>query len=219
MARDVMAQLIDHGEVRRGMLGVTIQSVTPEMADSAKLSDVRGAIVSSVAPGSPADKAGVKQGDVIVAIDGAPVADSNVLRNQVARRQPGTEMKLTVMRNGREEVLMAELGRLAADGATNAEGAPASGGLGLSVRPLTPESADWLGIGADEGLLVTKVEPGSQAEEAGFRAKDVIEQVNGKPVDSASSFQDAMKQSGGRPALVLTHRQGQTLYLTLRADA
>ena len=114
---------------------------------------------------------------------------------------------------------MAELARLAADRAANAEGAPASEGLGLSVRPLTPESADWLGIEADEGLLVTKVEPGSQAEQAGFRAKDVIEQVNGKPVDSVSSFQDAMKHSWGRPASVLTHRQGQTLYLTLRANA
>jgi S1-C subfamily serine protease len=104
MTRDVMAQLIDTGSVQRGKLGVTIQPVTPDIAASIRLGDVRGALVNSVEAGGPAEKAGVKRGDVIVAIDGTPVSDSNTLRNHVAEHKPGTEMKLTVVRNGREGV-------------------------------------------------------------------------------------------------------------------
>ena len=93
MTKDVMAQLIDTGSVQRGKLGVTIQPVTPDIAASLRLGDVRGALVNSVEAGGPAEKAGVKRGDVIVAIDGMPVSDSNTLRNHVAEHKPGTEMK------------------------------------------------------------------------------------------------------------------------------
>src|SRR5262245_53503521 len=148
MTRDVMAQLIDTGEVQRGKLGVTIQPVTPEIAASLRLGDVRGALVSSVEAGGPAAKAGVKRGDVIVPINGAPVSDSNTLRNHVAEHKPGTEMKLTVVRNGREESLTAKLGRLNGENASaRGENSSRDGHLGLSVQP------------GEGGLVVTAVEP------------------------------------------------------------
>ena len=142
MTRDVMAQLIDTGSVQRGKLGVTIQPVTPDIAASLRLGDVRGALVNSVEAGGPAEKAGVKRGDVIVAIDGMPVSDSNTLRNHVAEHKPGVEMKLTVVRNGREESLTATLGRLSGEKAdAKRESEPADGHFGLSVQPMTPDTA------------------------------------------------------------------------------
>ena len=166
--------------------------------------------------GGPAEKAGVKRGDVIVAIDGAPVSDSNTLRNHVAEHKPGTEMKLTVVRNGREESLTAKLGRLAGETAdAKREKAPADGHLGLSVQPVTPETAKQLGIERERGLVVTAVEPASAAEEAGFQPRDVITEVNGQRVESVADFKSAIGKSEGRPALVLANRNGQSVYLTL----
>jgi serine protease Do len=216
MTRDVMAQLIDTGSVQRGKLGVTIQPVTPEIAASIRLGDVRGALVNSVEAGGPAEKAGVKRGDVIVAIDGTVVSDSNTLRNHVAEHKPGTEMKLTVVRNGREESLTATLGRLARETAdAKGENAPADGHLGLSVQPVTPETAKQLGIERERGLVVTAVEPASAAEAAGFHPRDVITEVNGQQVDSVAALKSAIGKSEGRPALVLANRNGQSVYLTL----
>ena len=115
MAKNVMDQLVRTGRVRRGSLGVTIQPVTPEIAANLRLQEVRGALVNSVAPGSPAERAGLRRGDVITAFNGAPVADGNALRNAVAGSQPGTEVSLTVNRDGREEQLRATLGELNTD--------------------------------------------------------------------------------------------------------
>jgi S1-C subfamily serine protease len=112
MAKNVMDQLVRTGRVRRGSLGVTIQPVTPDVAASLRLQDVRGALVNSVSPGSPAERAGLRHGDVITAFNGTPVADTNSLRNAVAGTQPGTEASLTVNRAGREEQLRVTLGEL-----------------------------------------------------------------------------------------------------------
>src|SRR5262245_27130604 len=219
MTRDVMAQLIETGSVQRGKLGVTIQPVTPDIAASIRLGDVRGALVNSVEAGGPADKAGVKRGDVIVAINGATVIDSNTLRNQVAEHKPGSELKLTIFRDGREQSLTAKLGRLADQVSErrddDSEGAPAGGHLGLTVQPVTPDTAARLGIDRESGLVVTAVEPASAAAEAGFQPRDVITEVNGQHVNSVSDFRSAMGKSEGRPALVLANRNGQSLYLTL----
>jgi len=219
MTRDVMAQLIDTGSVQRGKLGVTIQPVTPDLAKSLRLGDARGALVSSVENGGPAEKAGVKRGDVIVAINGTAVSDSNTLRNQVAEHKPGTELKLTVVRDGHEQALTATLGRLPNQVADRRdgddEGALADGHLGLSVQPVTPEAASRLGLDRDSGLVVTAVEPDSVAAEAGFQPRDVITEVNGQHVNSVSDLRSAIGKSEGRPALVLANRNGQPLFLTL----
>ncbi|HYE65547.1 MAG TPA: Do family serine endopeptidase, partial [Pyrinomonadaceae bacterium] len=146
MARNVMDQLIKSGKVRRGQLGVTIQPVSSEIAQSLGLQEARGVIVNSVQPGSAAERAGIRQGDIITAFNGAPVNDSNSLRNRVASTQPGTEVTLTVSRDGREQQLRATLGELAVSaegrGTQDGGGRGASGGrLGINVEPLTPDLA------------------------------------------------------------------------------
>ena len=199
------------------MLGVTIQPVTSDIAASLRLDNVRGALVNSVEAGGPADKAGVKRGDVIVAINGVPVRDSNTLRNHVAEQKPGTEMKLTVVRDGREESLTATLGRLAGEIADakreNAPDRTAIWACPCSRSRQRPRSSS--ASRREHGLLVTAVEPASAAEAAGFQPRDVITEVNGQQVDSVAALKSAIGKSEGRPALVLANRNGQSVYLTL----
>ena len=114
MAQNVMQQLIKTGAVRRARMGVTVQGVTSDMAQSLGLKDVRGALVSGVEAGSPAAKAGIERGDVILAFNGEPVSDSNTLRNRVASSQPGSTASVTILRNGREETKQVTLGELEA---------------------------------------------------------------------------------------------------------
>src|SRR5262249_25302284 len=115
MARNVMDQLIKNGKVRRGMLGVVVQPVTSDLAATLGLADVRGALVSQVNPGAAAERAGIRRGDVITAVNGAPVNDGNSLRNQIARMQPGSEVTLSITRDGRERQVKAALAELKAD--------------------------------------------------------------------------------------------------------
>ncbi|HEX4950553.1 MAG TPA: DegQ family serine endoprotease [Blastocatellia bacterium] len=221
MARNVMVQLIKGGKVRRGMLGVTIQPVTAEIAANLGLKEVRGVIVSGVNQGSPAERAGLKQGDVIIAFNGSPVGDSNTLRNQIASTPPGTEVTLTVRRDNQEQQMRATLGEYTPEAAQanspEGEGGEASGQFGMSVAPLTPELAARLGLprGA-QGLAVTEVDPMGTAADAGLRAGDVIEQVNRQPVRTVADLKTALERTGDRPALVLINRRGNSLFLTLQ---
>jgi Do/DeqQ family serine protease len=216
MARNVMSQLIEHGEVRRGRLGVTIQSLTPALAESLALSGTSGALVGHVEAGSPASTAGLQPGDVITAVNGESVRDSNILRNEIAALKPGTNVKITVLRDGKEQIVTATLAEL--EGAS----APASGrggndrdsAFGFSVEPLTSVRARELGVQTSRGLVVTSVEPGSRAAAAGLRPGDVIEQVDRKAVSSGGGLKTAL-ETGDKPALLLIHRGGVTLFVAL----
>jgi Do/DeqQ family serine protease len=216
MAETVMTQLVTNGKVHRGQLGVTIQGVTDEMAKSLGLDRVEGALVSKVVAGSPADKAGVERGDVIVSVDGERLADGNALRNRIASLAPGTSVSLGLVRDGKPVTAPVKLGELRA---AKAESEPAEakegGKLGLSVEPLSPERAKQLGLETERGLLVAAVDPEGPAAEAGLRPGDVIQEVNRKPVADAASLKGAVKASGDRPALVLVSRNGESLFLTL----
>jgi serine protease Do len=210
MARNVMEQLVQGGAVHRGMLGVTVQAVTADIASSLGLPEVKGALVSAVTPGSPAERAGVRRGDVIVEIDGASVADSNALRNHVARLQPGTTTTLKVVRGGQERqvsVQLAELPRTAQDESSRPAREGSEGGLGLSVAP------------GQSGVEVTGVDPSGPAAEAGIRTGDVIEEVNGTAVRSASDLRSAVGHADGKPSLVLVRRGDQTIYVAVPARA
>lgn len=223
MARIVMDQLVKTGKVRRGMIGVQIQSVSADLAASLGLSTARGAIVSTVQAGGPGEKAGIKRGDVIVAINDQPIADSNNLRNTVAATAPGTPITVTLIRDGREQklnVTLAELPSSETARAGEGEGGPAtpSGKFGLAMEPLTADSASRLGLSAsDQGLLVTRVQPSGAAADAGIRQGDVIQEVNRQPVRTVPDFNAALLRSGTRPALILINRRGNIIYLTLRA--
>lgn len=216
MARSVMTQLIDNGEVRRGKLGVTIQGITPALAESLGLNGTTGALVGDVEAGSPAAKAGIKSGDVITAINGESVKDSNVLRNEIAQLQPGTSVKITVLRDGKEQILDATLGALQAAGNTPAAeaGGDRAGAFGLSVEPLTANRARELGVEVTSGLVVAAVTPGSRAASAGLQAGDVIAQVDKKPVTNGEDLRAALG-NGTRPALLTIHRGSVTLFVAL----
>src|SRR5688572_7020510 len=170
MAKAVMDQLVKTGKVRRGMLGVTIQSVSADLAASMSLPAARGAIVTSVAPGGPAEKAGVKRGDVITAVNNQPVIDNNSLRNQVASMAPGSNVNLTVLRNGRDQsvaVALAELPdrpREEGEETSSNEGGTSNEKYGLSLQVYTAESANRYGLDPDDqGLLVSRVDPAGGA--------------------------------------------------------
>jgi Do/DeqQ family serine protease len=206
MAKNVMDQLVNGGAVHRGMLGVTVQGITSDLAASMGLSQVKGALVSAVSAGSPAERAGVKRGDVILEINGQSVNDSNALRNQVSRLKPGTTVSLELVRGDQERqvsVQLAELPRTAGNGSTSPSSGGAEGGLGLSVVP------------GDSGVEVTRVDPSGPAADAGIRVGDVLEEVNGKSVRSASELRSAVGRSEGKPALVLVRRGDQTLYVAV----
>jgi S1-C subfamily serine protease len=226
MARSVMEQLLKDGKVRRGMLGVNIQNITDDTAKALDLKDRSGVLVSNVKQGSAADKAGVKRGDIITAINGEKVEDSNVLRNKIASTSPGTTVKLTVVRDGTVSDLSATLDELTAQDAKNPAGdnderglsspEEQSGKLGVTLEPLTPATAKQLGVDADAGgMVVTEVDPSGPAAEEGVARGDVIFEINRKTVNSLADVKSALENSGGRPILLLLSRRGQTIYLTV----
>ena len=227
MARDVMNQLVRTGRVRRGMVGVSIQPVTADLAVSLGLPAARGALVSEVQPGSPAERAGVRRGDVITGVNSTPVADYNAFRNTIARIQPGTEVALTVVRDGREQQLRATLAELPVESAEGGrpegggeENASGGGRLGVTVEPLTAESAARLELPRDaRGLLVTSVDPEGPAADADIRRGDVIQELNRRPVTTRDELRAALAGAGDRPVLLLVMREGRSSYLTVRLRA
>lgn len=222
MARMVMDQLVKTGKVRRGMIGVTIQSITPDLAASLNLPAARGALVSAVSPGGPGEKAGIKSGDVITAVNQQLIIDSNGLRNLVASTAPGTQVSVALLRDGAEQkvtVTLAELPAAQAARSTdgNEGGSPSAGKFGLTLEPLTAELATRLGISASErGLLVSKLEAGGAGADAGLREGDLIQEVNRQLVRTVADFSTALQRSGTRPALLLVRRREATIFLTLR---
>ena len=231
MAKGVMEQLVKTGKVHRGMLGVTIQNVTSDLAQQFGLKEIRGVIVNNVQPNSPADKAGVKQGDVIVGVGGVAVADDNELRNRVAQTAPGSSVDLTVVRNGQEQTLKATLDEFKAqkiaaedngDDDQNGDGnsqpsAPTDPKLGLSLQQITPQTAAQFGLkNITQGVVVTGVQAGGAADDAGISEGDVIQQINRQPVKSLADVQTALAKSDGKAALLLINHKGRTLFVTVQ---
>jgi serine protease Do len=227
MAKNVMEQLVKNGKVSRGMLGIGIQNVTSDLAQQFGLKEVRGVIVNSVKPNSPADKAGLKQGDVITAINGAPIDDTNQLRNRVADSKPGSEITLTIVRDGREQTAKAVLTefslekiaqRAQDDGEDSSapSNAPTNGKLGVSLQALTPQLAAQLGLkGVSGGVIVAEVEPGSPADDAGIQPGDLIQQINRQTINSTADVKNALAKSGNKPILLLVNRKNQTIFVTV----
>ncbi len=217
MAQQVMEQILQHGKVIRGWLGVVVQPVNPPMAKAFGLKDPRGALVGDVNSDSPAARAGLKQGDIVLELDGKPVADSRDLSLKVGLIAPGTEVKLKVFRDGAERELRVKLGEMPAKMAQSGgkTGRAAQSLEGLSVDELTADVARQLGLPpGTKGVVVSDVQPGSAVAEAGLRRGDVIQQVNHKPVTSVNEFQSTLGQ-GGQTLLLLINRGGSTLYVAI----
>ena len=225
MAKSVMEQLLKDGKVHRGQLGVNIQNITEDVAKSLDLKDTKGILVSNVRAGSAAEKAGIKRGDIITAINGEKIEDGNVLRNKVASSLPGTEIKLTVFRDGQEQEFTAKLDEFNVEDAkkeNQTEGenpenqSKPSGKLGLDLRPVTPDEAKKLQLpDSSSGLLVLDVDPNGAAANEGIAKGDVILEVNRKPVETIQEMQSALEKSGDKPILLLVARRGQVSYLTV----
>ncbi|REJ78783.1 MAG: DegQ family serine endoprotease [Acidobacteria bacterium] len=228
MAKSVMDQLIENGEVRRGMLGINIQNISSDLAEALGLDSTRGVVVSNVLTGSAAESAGLKRGDIIKKIAGEEVEDDNFLRNKVAGTLPGTTVKLTILRDGKEQQVDVRLGEFKTETAGSEErGAqeprteePNDGGkLGISLSPLTPEAAERLNIPTEvRGLVITEVDQGGPAAEKGLRRGDVIVEINRELVGTLSEARTAIAKSGDRAVLLLVSRRGQTFFVSVRPN-
>jgi serine protease Do len=221
MAKFVAPQLAEHGKVERGRLGVTIQPLSPELAKSFGLAQQDGALVSSVAEGSPAAQVGVRPGDVVVEYDGHKVGRTTDLSRMVAATPAGKQVTMKVMRDGKQMTLSPTIARLTEKGDEAVASATTEGDtrgrLGIVVEPLTPETARGLGTSEKQGLVVKSVQDGSPADQAGIRSGDVITEVNRQPVRSAEDLRRLVEQhKAGTSMLLLLKREGSARYLIVQ---
>jgi serine protease Do len=213
VATGVRDQLIEFGKVQRGRIGVTIQDVNQALADSFGLDRPRGALVSSVERGAPADDAGIKPGDVIIEVDGRGVEDSGDLPPMIAEVKPGTNTKLTLWRDKARKDVTVKVGELEDERVASADDAAGSEGgkLGLAVRPLNP--AEQQQAQTDGRLLVEEVT--GPAAMAGVQPGDVILAVNGRQVDTVKALREAVDGSAGTVALLIQRGEAQ-IYVPVR---
>lgn len=221
LARQVIDQLKSYKSVKRGWLGVSIQDVDENSAKALGLDSARGALVSNVTPGDPAEEGGVRAGDVIVSVNGVDIDDAGDLTRKIGNLLPGAKITLSVWRAGKTSNLVVVLGERNADKLAQGQngGSDETGEtvLGLSVRPVTAEEARALDLGNAKGLLVLDVEDGSAAQESGLRAGDVILEGNGRPLDSVKAFRDLVAGDGKAKGalMLLVQRQGQNVFRTI----
>lgn len=212
VACNVMNQVMEHGKVVRGYLGVLPQNVTPAMADALHLKQAGGVLIGDVTPGTPAAQAGLRRGDVILDVDGQKLDDSNQLRMRISLTPPGTTVNMRVLRDGAGKTVAVKLAELPGNMANNG-GAPAldsENGAASSREGVTVDSTKG------HGVLVTNIDPASPAAMAGLREGDVILEVNRKEVQSATDFDRALRNVNKGPTLLLVKRGENTIYLAVQ---
>jgi serine protease Do len=215
LAKELLPQLRGKGKVTRGYLGVLIQKVTPEIAESLGMDHGYGALVANVSKDGPAEKAGIKVGDVIVEFDGKEVKDSGDLPIIVARTPVDKKVRMKVLRDKKEVMLGVAVGELKEEEVVAS--VPEKGELGMTVQKVTPQMAESLGLEKPEGVVVTDVESGSAADEAGIRRGDVIVQIDRKPVRSVDEYKKSIAGiRKGKGVLFLVKRGDSTLFLALK---
>lgn len=225
MAKSVLEQLVTNGKVRRGRLGIGIQDLSDDVAESFNAKGKKGVIVTSVRPGSSAEKAGLKRDDIVIAINDEKIEDTNVLRNKVAGTLPGTQIKISILRDGSPQDITATLDEFENETAANGEKTPGGtedpakekgGKLGLGLEPVSPQMSKQLGLDVPQGLVVTEVDPSGPSASAGIARGDVVLEINRKAVNSVDDVRAALEAGSGKPILLLVSRRGQTVYLTVR---
>jgi len=219
MAKEVLPQLKDRGSVTRGWLGVAIQQMTPDLAKTFGLKQADGALVSDVVEGSPAEKAGLKQGDVIVEFDGRKVKSSTELPQIVGATPVGKEVVLKVVRDGTELPLQVKVGELKDEQLAAMVPSSTKSKLGIEVQQLTPELSRKFGLKDDKGVVITGVEPDSPGEEAGLRPGDLLLEVNRSKVGTVNQVKKALEKArADEPAVLLVRRNGGTRYFVVKSE-
>jgi serine protease Do len=217
MARYIATELIAHGKVERGWLGVSIQGLTLEAAEAAHWENKTGALVADVSKGSPADKAGLKKGDVIIAYKGKEITDSGTLRNDVAATAIGQDVPVTIVRNGKKQDLTVRIGSL--QDATKILVASLKERLGAEVRSVASKEAEKYSLEAGQGVIITWLDPKGPLGEGGFEVGDGILEINGQSIASLDSFAElvgTLKPNQRVTLLALDHRTGNTGYLQVK---
>jgi serine protease Do len=219
LAHHIMDQIVEHGKVIRGYLGITIQGVSPDMAKAFGLSQGGGALVGDVSPNGPAAKAGVQRGDIVLQLNGTPVTSQEDLSLRVSELAPGAVAHLQVYRNGHTQEIDVTLGTFPenAQTAQNSENQSPSGLKGLQVQNLTPDICQQLNLpAATSGVVVSQVDPDSAAAQAQIQQGDVIQEVNRKPVHNLDEYQQALAGTANQPVLLLIDRGGTTLFVVVQ---
>jgi len=220
MARHVMDQIVEHGKVERAYLGILPQDVTPAIAKAFHATPSQGALVGDITPDSPASRSNLKKGDIILAINGEPIADANQLRLKIGMMPTDANVNLKVLRDGKTEQVTVKLAefpskqeRASADKKESSDSALE----GVTVQNVTPEMAHELKISpATKGVVVDEVSPSSRAAEAGLKPGDVIQEANHQQVKSVGEFRSAVgSRAKDDPVLLLVNREGNTLFLTV----
>lgn len=217
MAKNVMDQLVAKGSVTRGFLGIELQTVDKEIAEGFNLSKTEGVLITSVAKNSPAEKAGLQTGDIILELNGKPIKSRDTFRNQISMMDPGSEAKLKVIRKGKTINMSVKLGSVAEEASTPAV---VSQKLGIEVENLSAELARQLGYAStDEGVVITKVKPGSPASLAGLRPGCLIQAVNHKKVANTADYESAMSENGQNKRILLLVKYGKaTRFYSIRIE-
>ena len=222
LARNVMTQVMEHGKVVRGYLGVLPQDVTPAMAKAFNLKQSGGVLMGDVTAGTPAAQAGIERGDVILDVNGEKVDDSNQLKLRISQMAPGTSVKLRILHDGAERTVTAKLAEMPASGGRaiekNGDAGTSSALDGVSVEAADAQTLNELKLPAStRGVVVTDVAEGSPAAQAGLRQGDVIQEVNRAHVSSVADFDRAVHNASGGTTLLLVNRSGYTMYLAVQA--
>jgi serine protease Do len=219
LVRNVVDQLETKGKVVRGWLGVLAQQVTPEIAEGMNLKEPKGALVADVTPDSPAQKAGIKRGDVIVALNGHEIGNVSDLTDMVAMTPPDTQIKLKVIRGGKEKEISVVVGELPEKTAGKMEETKkeTEQKLGLSVEEINPQIARRFNLSEEKGVFITDVVPGSLADQAGFRAGDVILEINRRAIKNIGDYKSAIENlEKGKSTIFLIKRGENTLYVGIK---
>ena len=216
MAKNIMSQIIDKGSVTRGFLGVSLQPVDKDLADAFNLPKPEGALISEVIKDSPADKAGLKQGDIILEYNKISIKSLQSFRNEVSLMNPGTTIELKINRKGQILSIPVTLGTASDD---ISESSNLTQKLGMEVENLTPDLAKQLGLSQkEEGVVITKIKPGSLAAMAGLRPGFLIQAVNHKKVTNVSEFNEALVQPENKRILLLVRQGNMTRFYSIKVE-
>ncbi|HUV59327.1 MAG TPA: DegQ family serine endoprotease [Desulfatiglandales bacterium] len=220
IANYVMSQLKERGKVVRGWLGVMIQVVTPVIKEKFGLETTEGALIGEVTEGSPADKGGLKRGDVIIRLDGKKVKEMNNLPPMVAKTPVGKEVEIAVIRKGKEKVLMVKIGELEEEKKAAETTPEVEETFGLSIQELTPELAESLSLIGEKGVVVSGVRRGSPASEAGLQRGDLIQEIENKTVENMKDYRKIMQELTSKKQILMVIKQkGHTRYVVLKKEA